>query len=163
MSSKVATTDYVSLLRDPRWQKKRLEVMDRDNWRCVACGRPDQMLHVHHIAYTNKPWEAPLSDLQTLCERCHDELGKHPKGGPYYVVEMDEYEPGVGDTHLKVAYRHCPLCGCSRTDCHSGCVIFVCECDSPKSPRWVDSMWQADTCSGDPAYVCSLPDQYLCK
>jgi 5-methylcytosine-specific restriction endonuclease McrA len=57
----------------------RYEVLQRDGFRCVMCGRsPGKeagvMLHVDHI----RPWsaggETVKENLQTLCERCN--LGK---------------------------------------------------------------------------------------
>ena len=29
---------YSEKLKDPRWQKKRLEILERDNFRCQYCG-----------------------------------------------------------------------------------------------------------------------------
>jgi hypothetical protein len=62
---------YSDKLRDPRWQKKRLEVMQRDDFTCLACGDKDSTLNVHHKQYHGDPWEAPMSSLETLCESCH--------------------------------------------------------------------------------------------
>lgn len=42
---------YKEKLKDPRWQKKRLEIFDRDGWKCVECGDKDSTLNVHHIFY----------------------------------------------------------------------------------------------------------------
>ena len=65
-------SNYSELLKDPRWQKKRLEVLDRDQWFCQACRDSESTLHVHHIRYTSKfPWETPNHLLVTLCESCH--------------------------------------------------------------------------------------------
>lgn len=64
---------YAELLRDPRWQRKRLEILERDNWRCTECGDSGSTLHVHHIFYVSRrnPWEYLNGTLQTLCEVCH--------------------------------------------------------------------------------------------
>ena len=64
---------YSDLLKDPRWQKKRLEIFNRDNFSCVSCGDGASTLHVHHHYYINgkKPWEYNNSVLVTLCEQCH--------------------------------------------------------------------------------------------
>jgi len=65
--------DYVEKLKDPRWQKKRLEVFERDGWSCKACRRKDRTLHVHHLFYfkDTEPWEINNGFLVTLCEDCH--------------------------------------------------------------------------------------------
>lgn len=64
---------YRALLRDPRWQKRRLEVLSRDQWRCRQCGASDKELQVHHRLYVAgcAPWEVPLAALVTLCTACH--------------------------------------------------------------------------------------------
>jgi ribosomal protein S27AE len=85
--------------QDPRWQRRRLEVMERDKWACVNCGAMDLALHVHHKHYVGELWEVPADELQTLCEPCHDALGPHPKGGIWYT----------GDGGF--TYSHCPKCG----------------------------------------------------
>lgn len=65
---------YSEKLRDPRWQRKRLEVMQRDNFTCRSCKSTTTTLNVHHISYTKgaEPWEYELEDLLTLCEDCHE-------------------------------------------------------------------------------------------
>lgn len=64
---------YIELLKDPRWQKKRLEIFERDKWTCTECLSKDHTLHVHHLRYEygKMPWEAIDDDLTTLCEGCH--------------------------------------------------------------------------------------------
>jgi hypothetical protein len=68
---------YEEQLKDPRWQARRLEILNRDHSKCVTCRRGDLPLHVHHIKYTGMAWEAPDSDLVTLCHICHS--GVHDK------------------------------------------------------------------------------------
>lgn len=69
--------NYAELLKDPRWQMKRLEILQRDNFTCQHCGRKDKELHVHHTKYKRraKPWEYDNKYLITLCKKCH--LGTH--------------------------------------------------------------------------------------
>lgn len=62
---------YAQKLKDPRWQKKRLEIFQRDDWKCKACGDTSQMLCVHHERYVGDPWNCPPEYLVTLCETCH--------------------------------------------------------------------------------------------
>ncbi len=62
---------YAEKLRDPRWQRKRLAIFERDKWRCAVCDRDDTTLHVHHLKYTDDPWDTPDDLLETLCEHCH--------------------------------------------------------------------------------------------
>ena len=62
--------NYSDKLKDPRWQKKRLEVLERDGWKCRYCHAADKPLHVHHLVYLkNKdPWEINNGFLITFCE-----------------------------------------------------------------------------------------------
>ena len=65
---------YIELLRDPRWQRKRLEILQRDGWACTGCHDTTKTLNVHHKIYRKgaKPWEYDDTDLITLCEDCHE-------------------------------------------------------------------------------------------
>jgi len=40
--------NYADKLKDPRWQKKRLKIMERANWECESCGDSEKTLHIHH-------------------------------------------------------------------------------------------------------------------
>lgn len=42
---------YSEKLKDPRWQKKRLEILNRDEFACRFCGDNKSTLNVHHISY----------------------------------------------------------------------------------------------------------------
>lgn len=88
---------YRTVLQDPRWQRKRLMVLQRSNWRCEWCGASDKSLEVHHGYYgktdgkLREPWQIPSEVLWVLCSTCHDkaevarqglylEIGRiHPK------------------------------------------------------------------------------------
>lgn len=67
---------YSSLLRDPRWQRRRLEVLERDGWACRECQGAQSELQVHHIYYRKGllPWEYDEASLVTLCSDCHAEV-----------------------------------------------------------------------------------------
>ena len=67
---------YADLLKDPRWKKRRLDILERDGNRCQMCGEKNQ-LHIHHRTYLNRvPWDYPDEYLVTLCEDCHDSEGE---------------------------------------------------------------------------------------
>ena len=67
---------YWAKLRDPRWQRRRLEILQRDEFECRLCCDDASTLHVHHLRYEKgaDPWDAPDSSLLTACESCHEEL-----------------------------------------------------------------------------------------
>jgi len=64
--------NYSEKLKSPKWQKKRLEILQRDSFKCSLCGDCETELHVHHLKYTGvNPENAPSEDLETLCKDCH--------------------------------------------------------------------------------------------
>jgi hypothetical protein len=68
--------EYSEILKDPKWQKKRLQILERDKWKCCFCGDSESTLHVHHIVYAGKPWDQRDATYLTLCEKCHEEESK---------------------------------------------------------------------------------------
>lgn len=61
--------------KDPRWQKKRLEVLDAAGWACNNCGDTGTTLNVHHKRYLKgrSVWDYDNDLLEVLCEPCHEE------------------------------------------------------------------------------------------
>ena len=85
-------TTYRTKLQDPKWQKKRLEIMQRDDWKCMHCNDKTTMLSVHHKTYFDdrEPWEYDDNLLVTLCQPCHDWIHKMEH---YYMCQIDEFVP----------------------------------------------------------------------
>ena len=79
---------YFEKLKDPRWQRKRLEIMQRDGFACLSCGDDKSQLAVHHRYYLagRMPWEYPSWCFRTLCGRCHN--GEHSM-----EAAREEHEP----------------------------------------------------------------------
>jgi hypothetical protein len=79
---------------DPRWQRKRLEILQRDNFTCTACDAQTKTLHVHHLYYCTgrKPWEYPNFALRSLCETCHAESADECRGdkGAYCLTQWEQ-------------------------------------------------------------------------
>jgi len=96
---------YSELLKDPRWQKKRLKVLERDNFLCSSCGDGTTQLHVHHKKYINgkKPWEYKLDMLTTLCCDCHSNIHKKES----IISLFSEY----ADSRLMMAKNMCEAIG----------------------------------------------------
>jgi hypothetical protein len=68
-------SEYSEKLKDPRWQRKRLKIFERDGWACRDCGAADKPLHPHHCYYKGDPWEVPDELILTVCEDCHIDRG----------------------------------------------------------------------------------------
>jgi hypothetical protein len=66
--------NYRQKLLDPRWQKKRLQVLEKSKWQCEICFDDEKTLHVHHKMYFTgrDPWEYDDDQLAVLCESCHE-------------------------------------------------------------------------------------------
>ncbi|MCH7826998.1 MAG: HNH endonuclease [Bacteroidetes bacterium] len=78
---------YSDKLKDPRWQKKRLEILSRDDWTCQSCGNRRRTLHVHHILYNSNadPWDYKEIDLIVLCKICHEVW--------HFIYDKCDYDP----------------------------------------------------------------------
>lgn len=93
----MAKKTYYEKLKDPRWQKKRLEILERDNFKCSQCRDGENTLNVHHGYYTTNynPWDYPNETLHTVCEMCHEEFecvkhDIHRALGSYSIKELTE-------------------------------------------------------------------------
>lgn len=80
-------TPYQQKLLDPRWQKKRLEILNRDEFTCQYCEDSENTLHIHHLAYHKNPWDISNDKLITCCEQCHEEIESFKKDG-YEVLKI---------------------------------------------------------------------------
>jgi hypothetical protein len=89
---------YSEKLKDPRWQKMRLKILERDDFACQICGDSEETLHVHHKRYVwgNDPWDYPDEVFATLCEECHDDVSmskKEAEGKLLDAVRMNVLSP----------------------------------------------------------------------
>ena len=69
-----AASSYATKLKDPRWQKKRLEILEQADWACEVCGDSRSTLHVHHKHYIKgrEPWDYDANQLASVCSSCHE-------------------------------------------------------------------------------------------
>lgn len=67
---------YSEKLQDPRWQRKRLEIMEKAGFKCELCECSDEMLQIHHGYYDRRldPWQYDNETLWCLCKGCHMEV-----------------------------------------------------------------------------------------
>jgi phage terminase large subunit GpA-like protein len=90
---------YSEKLKDPRWQKLRLLVFNRDKWKCKKCGDKNTTLNVHHIEYNQgaEPWDYPMQNFVTLCEHCHlevEELKSEAHISDVNIIKIDGWGKG---------------------------------------------------------------------
>lgn len=95
---------YTEKLKDPRWQKKRLEIFERDRYVCQICGRTTRELQVHHWIYRKgmEPWEQPNEDMITVCKNCHQAIHRSIE----HYQEDDELTKGQAIRLAKEAYLY---------------------------------------------------------
>jgi hypothetical protein len=104
---------YSKKLKDPRWQKKRLEILNRDDFTCTRCCDSENPLSVHHLRYfpNVEPWDVPDKDLITLCESCHDyeyqympdaerEVVTSLKCNGFLAMDIQQIASGFNSLHL---------------------------------------------------------------
>jgi len=95
----MSRTTYSEKLKDPRWQKKRLEKLGSSFWRCEKCSTTQVTLHVHHIRYIGgrEPWEYAIDELQVLCAACHS--AEHPDK----PLSRGQKRPKLTDRYTKLS------------------------------------------------------------
>lgn len=57
-------------LEPEAYDRLRLEILKRDQWRCQNCGS-QQHLQVHHTELRSRSGSDTEANLITLCEACH--------------------------------------------------------------------------------------------
>ncbi len=62
-------------LKSDAWDRKRYLVLNRDNWKCVSCGK--LATQVHHKRYAKRNiGKEPITWLVSVCKPCHDRRHK---------------------------------------------------------------------------------------
>ena len=92
---------YYEKLKDPRWQKKRLEVLEREKYCCQSCGDKENTLNVHHSIYFKgaDPWDDDYNPyLYCLCEACHKDWHDIKLDIDYSIARI-----GVYDSNLRLS------------------------------------------------------------
>lgn len=106
----LAQTKYYEKLKDPRWQKKRLEIMKRDKFMCQYCGDTKETLNIHHKKYFQniEPWECDDRYLITVCESCHNGLSRKE----WHIAEIEtpsikarEYFGWLAESHNPIKVK----------------------------------------------------------
>lgn len=92
---------YSEKLKNPRWQKKRLGIFNRDQFECKICGDKETTLHVHHVYYeaNSEPWDYADDALVTLCGVCHEAEHEAMK------VAMDSLKKQIATSGIRTSVQ----------------------------------------------------------
>jgi len=73
VAKKQTKNDWSDQYKHPKWQKRRLEILQNQGFKCKMCGDAEKTLNVHHGKYVlgRKIWEYEDYELIGLCEDCH--------------------------------------------------------------------------------------------
>ena len=80
MSSRTSRSD---------WRRLRKQVLERDGWSCTGCGQHGGRLECHHVRRYVDGGTDDLSNLVTLCAKCH--IAKHRNDRSKQAQEWDNY------------------------------------------------------------------------
>ena len=109
--------NYSEKLKDPRWQKKRLEILKRDKFRCRFCGNETETLHVHHLEYVDyykEPWDYSNALLMTLCKTCHQNYNAEFKISAQVVLNKILIISGLTYNQLRLDNNKA-IAGCPKS------------------------------------------------
>lgn len=84
---------YSEKLKDPRWQEKRLEILERDDYTCYMC--ENEANNVHHLRYYGEPWDVDNEDLISLCYKCHTEWHQSEIYKKILVDKLSNFHPSI--------------------------------------------------------------------
>lgn len=54
-----------------KWEEVRNQVLERDNYKCVVCGKPATQVHHIHLRSKRKDLLYEINNLISLCSKCH--------------------------------------------------------------------------------------------
>ena len=100
----MATLTYKEQLLHPNWQRRRLEILSRDEFTCQACYDKESTLHVHHKRYVKgrMAWEYPDSELVTLCWPCHEQEHEQSEDFKQLIAQLPVDGPACAHNAMGV-------------------------------------------------------------
>ena len=115
---------YAEKLLDPQWQKKRLEIFERDKFTCKNCGDTKSQLHAHHRYYVSgrSPWEYPGAALVTLCDSCHRSAHSESIGTRAWEDILDGFYNAIRVSSGGDVDNECAAIQALRNACCNGAV-----------------------------------------
>ena len=55
-----------------KWEQVRNQVLERDNFKCIICGKPATQVHHIHLRSKRKDLLYEINNLVSLCDKHHD-------------------------------------------------------------------------------------------
>lgn len=105
--------NYSDQLKSPKWQKKRLDILNLRGFKCEKCNCEENQLHVHHRFYlkNRKAWEYDNDVFQVLCYICHENEHKkeEPKKFDLYDYIYEQLNNIKDDDKEVIALEHLSL------------------------------------------------------
>lgn len=90
------------------WEEQRKKAIERDNYTCQICGDKESLLHVHHRNpfndFDDHTEANELSNLKTLCAKCHGELECGPTIDRV-ISAAEEVHKHLGEGHTESTYH----------------------------------------------------------
>ncbi len=147
---------YVQMLRDPRWQRRRNEILIRDNYRCVWCKDTENNLQVDHRRYRKgaKPWEYEDRDLQTLCASCHERITKLRRRVMDMLGDFNVYELPIVIAGIENQWSGCQMVSspapapAPRADRTAGIRAELARLDREANSIRIDGEWTKEESRG---------------
>ena len=90
---KKLSPEYRRYLQSARWKALRVLALKLAGYKCQECG-DDILLLVHHLKYTYKWRDEPVTDLNVLCLSCHYKVHKRPPKKWRQVKRIVVYSDG---------------------------------------------------------------------
>lgn len=75
------TPEYKQYMQSKEWKSRRLQALERDDYRCRVCNSTLR-LEVHHRTYKRLGDELS-NDITTLCKLCHDIFTEYGRLAPW--------------------------------------------------------------------------------
>lgn len=99
-----------SVIQSKRWPSLRHQAKRRDNFCCVKCGAVGRLEVDHILSVRTRPDLAfELSNLQTLCARCHTSKTRIECGHPQLSPERQQWRDLLkGKSHASVSHDQSP-------------------------------------------------------
>jgi 5-methylcytosine-specific restriction endonuclease McrA len=96
----------------PNWKELSAKRLRLDGYRCRKCGRKGGRLAVHHRVPLSAGGTNRLSNLETLCSRCH--ATKHPHLMKRYKQFNKKRKPLIARFGKQIKKKRAPTTGSWR-------------------------------------------------